>query len=138
VRTPVSPDRWTPPVSDGSRPRTLSLNLPSDLSHLGSDGLVSFKPNPISTVRFRSDCSGACPRSCPYSWARSVSQPCLRLLTPRPHLSVALVLGSNLDRSFVFVRSRSADTPSRGSFVKQPLGFLRFNPQSLFSACRPL
>jgi hypothetical protein len=44
----------------------------------------------------------------------------------------------NPGRWSVIVRLRSADTPSRGSFVKKTLGFLRINLSSLVFACRTL
>jgi hypothetical protein len=110
-----------------------------------SDDSTSIKPDIILTVWFGSGRSGACLR------LRSVGGPGrLVRLAPRSLTSLACwsararvyarahLLRSNLGHWSTIVRSRSVDTPSRGRFAKEPLGFPRINPPYLVFIRRPL
>jgi hypothetical protein len=96
--------------------------------HLGSNGLASIEPGPTSTVRFSSDCldpprhphpapgpdQSVLPQVADAPWPACQRSPCIH---------ARLYAGSNLGRSFVIVRSRWLDPPSRVIFVKQTPDF---------------
>jgi hypothetical protein len=95
--------------------------------HLRSDDSTSIKLDLILTVQFRFGRSSARPRS------RSAAGPCWSVrLALRPLTSLARLLArarvrtrarslkSNSGRWSAIVRSRPADTPSRGRFARDP------------------
>jgi hypothetical protein len=84
--------------------------------HLRFDNLALIKPDPIPPIQFGSG------RSDPPPHLRPASGPGrLDRLAPR----------SDHGRSFVIGWMRLPCTPSRGSFAKETLGFLRINLPSL-------
>jgi hypothetical protein len=101
--------------SGTAAPRTRRPNRPR------SGGLGLIKTDLVATVRCESNCSAPLPSPAPLSLGPA-RQSYLRSLTPRAHLSVApaptrSLMGSNLVRLLVIMRSRLPDTPSCGGFA---------------------
>jgi hypothetical protein len=109
--------------------------------HPRSNGLTSSKPDLILPVRFRSGRSDPPLTRTVQLGPASQSASSSRLLTPLTHLSArarAHSLTSNRGRSSAVGWMRLTRTPSRGSFAKETLGFLRINPSSLVFTRMPL
>jgi hypothetical protein len=110
--------------------------------HPRSDDLTSSKPDQIMPVRFRSGRSNPPPHPHPtVGPGRSVRLVPQAADSPSPPLiprSRARSLKSNHGRSSAMGWMRLTRTPSRGSFAKETLGFLKINPPSLVFVRRPL